>query len=181
MRGLPRAVVAPLLAALGLALACAPARAVDRNALEAAIVYNLLLFVEWPGEAASETHALTLCLDGASPLLAAARGLEGRPVRGLRLAVRALDDEPRHCQAIVVDSVAALKAASTVRNNSGKDAVLLVEGSAFDRCEAATIRLVEAGDRIAFDISQQRAHEIGVAVSSRLLRLARNVTDRGPP
>jgi hypothetical protein len=160
-----------------LALASAPGLAVERDALETAIVYNLLLFVEWPGEAAWEPRTLTLCFDPASPLMAPARALDGRPVRGLRLAVQPLDAEPRRCQAIVVDTAAGAKAAATVRNNAGKDAVLLVEASGYDRCESTTIQLVEADGRIGFDISLKRAKEVGLSVSSRLLRLARKVSE----
>jgi len=170
-----QAVAGTLVASL--VLACASSFAVERDALEAAIVYNLLLFVEWPGEPGWETRTLTLCLDPASPLLAAAHALEGRPVRGMRLVVRTLEADPHGCQAILVDSSAAMKSAATVRGNTGKDAVLLVEASSFDRFDAATIQLVEADGRLAFDISLKRAKEVGLAVSSRLLRLARKVSE----
>lgn len=169
------AVTGALLASL--ALACAPTVAVERDALEAAIVYNLLLFVEWPAESAWEPRTLALCLDPASPLLAAARALAGRPVRGLRLEVQPLDAEGQRCQVIVVDSPVAMKAAAALRGNTGRDAVLLIAASGFDRFDAATIQLLEADGRLAFDISLRRAKEVGLAVSSRLLRLAHKVSE----
>jgi hypothetical protein len=177
-KALPRGRFLRALALAALAASCAPAGAVERDALEAAVVYNVLQFVQWPFEGDSAAPAtLTLCLDAASPLYAPARQLDGRPVRGLRLGVQAMDAAAGRCQVIVVDTPAGVKTAAALHGGTGRDAVLVIEAAGFEQCESPMIQLIESDGRLAFDISQKRARASGLVVSSRLLRLAHKVSE----
>jgi len=159
-----------------LAAAAAPSLAVERVALEAAIVCNILLFVEWPAEASWPADAaLNVCVDPASPLRTALQALDGRPIRRAKLTVQALGGGSQHCHAIFVDTPASQKAAACRAGCA--DGVLLIEGSAYEGLEAPTVRLVESDGRLAFDIQQGRARQAGLTISSRLLRLARQVAE----
>jgi hypothetical protein len=161
-------------AVLILMLPADEAAAVERRALEAAIVFNFLQFVEWPAEAAQADGApLALCVRSDSPLLPALRQLEGRPVRRMTLRVLELDAAPRECRAAYLDSAQAereLRAAA-------RGVVLVIGASDYRPADRPDIQLVFSGDRLAFDISQHRAQQSGLAISSRLLRLARTVSE----
>jgi hypothetical protein len=162
------------------ALACQRAQAVERTSLEAAIVYNLLQFVEWPGEASLPAGApLVVCLDAASPLLGELQSLEGRPVRRMKLAVRsvAAGEPAKSCSAFYVDAEGQRKGLVARRAAAAGAPVLVIGGSDVASAEGQTVHLAESGGRIVFDVDVKAAREAGLAVSSRLLRLARKVNE----
>jgi hypothetical protein len=161
----------------GVGLALLPLRgalAVERGALEAAIVFNVLQFVEWPNESAlADGSALTLCLRSDSPLMAPVRLLEGRAVRRMTLHVAGLDGAPHQCQAVYVDSAAAEQEA----RNAVREPALVIGSSDYRPAARASIQLVFTDGRLAFDIDQRKALQSGLSISSRLLRLARTVSE----
>jgi hypothetical protein len=159
-------------------LAPPAARAVDGARLEAAIVYNILQFVEWPGESGQAAgEALTLCVDASSSVAHELHALAGRPVRRLKLALRDIADprEVHGCQALYVDSDLGRRAAS--HPEAGDRALLLIGSSEPPPLSNATVQLAQAGDRFVFDIDTRLARQAGLVVSSRLLRLARKVLE----
>ncbi|MED5618856.1 YfiR family protein [Ideonella sp. BN130291] len=164
------------LALLCAALACACAQAVERVELEAAIVYNILLFVEWPADAGLIAGGpLVLCVDALSPLSAPLKSLAGRPVRSHRLEPRDLPaNDARGCHAVVLDAAAA-KGAPARRALKGLP-LLVIAGEAVDD-DSAAIRLAHAAGRIAFDVDLGVARQSRLQISSRLLRLARKVSE----
>ena len=150
------------------------ALAVERGALEAAIVFNVLQFVEWPNESAlPDGSPLTLCLRGDSPLMAPARLLEGRAVRRMALRVARLDGPAHPCQAVYIDSAAAEQDA----RNAVREPALVIGASDYRPAARPSIQLVAAEGRLAFDIDQRQAKQSGLSISSRLLRLARTVSE----
>ena len=175
---LQRAALAALIPLAG--LLCQRAEAVERASLEAAIVYNLLQFVEWPGEAAQPAGAtIVVCLDAASPLLAELQSLEGRPVRRMKLAVHGVDsaDAAKSCNALYVDAEGQRKGLAARKGPLATGPVLVIGGSDVTQGDGLTVRLGEASGRIVFDIDMKSAREAGLVVSSRLLRLARKVSE----
>jgi len=150
------------------------ALAVERGALEAAIVFNVLQFVEWPGEASQPDGApLTMCVKGDSALLPLIRQLEGRPVRRMTLHVLKLDGAQRVCQAVYVDSAPA----EQEMRSAVREPALVIGASDYRSAARPSIQLVFIEGRIAFDIDQRKAQQSGLAISSRLLRLARTVNE----
>jgi len=160
-----------------LALACVSARAataVERGALEAAIVFNLLQFVEWPGEVAQPDGApLTLCFKGSSPLLPSALQLDGRPIRRMTLRVIKLDGVQHQCQAVYLDSTQGEADARTAI----REPALVIGASDYRPAVAPSIQLLFLDGRLAFDIDKRKAQLVGLVISSRLLRLARTVIE----
>lgn len=171
-----RLAAAALLPAL---FAAAPAQAVERAELEAAIVYNILLFVEWPAEVApGPGGGLVLCVDPASPLSKPLKSLAGRRVRSYRLELRELraQDSARACHAVFVDAASRAPAAAQRRELRGLP-VLVIGDEPLAAEDAVAVRLAEADGRIAFDVDLATARQSGLQISSRLLRLARKVTE----
>jgi len=161
---------------LGTLLVCGAAHAVDETSLKAAIVYNLLQFAAWPADAVPPSTALTLCVDPESTLAAPLRVLQGRPVGEHRLEVRDLPsgDAVRRCHALFQDPASRTTAA--VRRQIGSAPVLVVSDEPrID--DAVIVHLMVAGGRIVFDVQMQAARRSGLQLSSKLLRLAREVRE----
>jgi len=160
-------------------LTAAPAQAVERADLEAAIVYNILLFVEWPPEVApAPGGVLVLCVNPASPLSGPLKSLAGRRVRSYRLELRELraQDSARACHAVFVDAASRTPPPAQRRELRGLP-VLVIGDEPPASDDAVAVRLAEADGRIAFDVDLATARQSGLQISSRLLRLARKVTE----
>ncbi len=160
---------------LALAMSALPeALAVERTSLEAAIVFNVLQFVEWPAESGlAEGASLTLCLNADSQLLGPVKQLEGRLVRRMQLRVLKLQGSQHQCQAVYLDSAQAEQQLGT----ASAEAVLVIGASDFRPAVPPSIQLIPLEGRLAFDVNQRKARQVGLAISSRLLKLARTVSE----
>lgn len=148
---------------------------VDLSSLEAAYIFNFAQFTEWPA-AAVRGPSLVLCVNPRAEIGAALAKLDGRPVGKRTLAVHALPDTAgiAGCGLLVVDdsssAAAALKAAQAT------DLPLLIVRTADGGDGPCVIALVRDGDRLRFDIDNKEATRRHLGLSSKLLRLARNVS-----
>jgi len=166
-----------LCALLLLAAGTAPA-AVDEAALKAAIVYNLLHFVDWPPELAPAAGGpLMLCVESGGSLLLPLQALQGRPVREKRLALRELQplDSPRRCQAVYADAGGRLLA--TLKRQPGDAPLLVISDEERKDNDGVCVHLALEAGRVVFDVDMGLARRSGLQFSSRLLRLARRVTE----
>lgn len=166
--------------ALGLLLCCGDAGAVERADLEAAIVVNILPFVDWPAEALPPPGgALVLCVDPASRVAAPLRALKGRPVRQLRLELADLPPPEglRRCHAVFLDATARVPQAPLRQRLRGLPVLVFGdEPAAGDpREDVVAVHLVPVDGRIAFEIDMASVRQARLQISSRLLRLARKV------
>jgi len=162
--------------ALSLFAGALPARAQDDGALKAAIVFNLLAFVQWPREAELPPGSpLRLCGDRHSPLWPHLAALRERPLRQLRIELRELGEQesPRDCQVLVLDA-----GSGRARPPPRAQAALLTLSSD-ERPDAGDVvlDLHRIGGRIVFDIDLAAARRGGLQISSKLLRLARTVRE----
>lgn len=161
---------------LGLTVAAA-AHAVDEQGLKAAIVYNLLGFVEWPVAGASPAGGdLVLCLDANSALAAPLRQLVGRPVHSWRLELRAIDaGRGAGCQVLLID--ATTRDAQALVRARAADPVLVISDRPRGPDDGAHIHLLAGDGRIGFDVNLALARRSGLQFSAKLLRLARAVRE----
>lgn len=166
-----------MLVALLLAVSCNSiwaAAGVDENEVKAAVIYNLLLFVEWPAPA-SPTKGFRLCVLDEGALTAALRRHERKTVHGHSLEVHRISATPEEldtCLAVMVE--AGNPAILTRLGMLARTRALLViaEGAgAVDR--GAMIGLQTDGGRVTFDINRGAMKKSGLAPSSKILRLAR--------
>ena len=167
------------LLALLAALASPPAWAVDEQELKAAIVFNLLLFVEWPADAvAASTVSMVLCVSPSNALNAPLKALKGRPVRSQVLDVRELQPGASRaaCHAVYMD--AADTARQAVTKPDGAALGLVISDDVDSPSPQAAIVLRHVNGRIGFDVNLEAARHARLQFSSKLLRLARRVNDR---
>lgn len=172
---------AALLAALLLATtghATAVAEQGDENEVKAAVIYNLLLFVQWPAQSAPDGR-LKLCVLEDGALTGALRRHESKAVQGQSLQILRIGTAPTDldaCAAVMVErgSPEILGRLRLVARS--RTLLILAEGaSAVDR--GAMIGIYGDGGRIGFDINLRAMKSSGLGASSKVLRLARNLIE----
>jgi hypothetical protein len=142
--------------------------------VKAAFLLNFSRFVEWP--AARRGQSFRLCTLEPDPfgarLEAATVGesWEGRPIELRRLtSLRDAD-----CHLLYVPAPATARFHADQSGLAGQ-AVLVVGESADFLTRGGMIRLFVESNRVRFSVNQQACERAGLRVSSRLLRLAREV------
>ena len=160
------------------ALACPKtARAVDEDELKAAIILNIMTFVDWPADASpSVGDPWVLCAGSRSALAPALKALEGRPVHNSRLLVR--DIQPGAitppCHALYIEARDGLHAATAAQPGT-LGSLLVISDDAALPSPAASVILRAVGNRLGFDINLHAAREARLQLSSKLVRLAKVV------
>lgn len=177
LRCVRRFIAVPLLAVV---LAPCAARAVEEAELKAAIVFNILLFVEWPAAALGATGMpLRLCVGPNSSLREAFKPLDQREIRGRTLELRDLavaDAGRRPCHAVFIDAADRTRLAASLRAQRAAGALVLSDDADAPR-DSTAIVLERVGNKIAFDVNLQPVRQARLQLSSKLLRLARVVRE----
>jgi hypothetical protein len=149
--------------------------------LKAAFLFNFTRFVQWPDgiPPASDPFRLCVIADPATTTLIE-RTMQGESVHGRpsQTTVPASADEARSCQILFVGRSEAGRAAPLL--DAIRDLpVLTVSDAARFATRGGMIEFVREEDRVRFDVNLEAAKRCGLNISSRLLRVARNV--EGPP
>jgi hypothetical protein len=167
--------------ALGLLLVMASLALAQRQApepeLKAAILANMLLFVDWPAQGAQAPNRLTVCYLDAGPVAAALAQLDGKVFKGKPLHVVRVDAATISvCHALYVSPLDAASLPLVVPNlrTSG---ILLVGDSPGYWQRGVMLNLAIDGGRIVFDIDLRAVRQAGLSMSSKVLRLARQVLE----
>lgn len=164
-----------------LLLALTPLAHAQRQApepeLKAAILVNMLLFVDWPTPAGRSPDRLTVCYLAASPVATAlaqlgGKLLKGQPLQVVRADAAALGD----CQVLYLSPS---DATGLPRTASGLPASgMLVVGDSPGYLQRGVMLNLDIEDgRVVFDIDLRSARRAALTVSSKVLRLARHVTE----
>jgi hypothetical protein len=160
-------------------LASTPAAAVNELDVKAAVLANLLAFADWPAHAAPAPNAaLVLCVGTQHPLRAPLVTLNGRVVRQWALQVRELTGtEPTaQCHALLVDDELLAARPALRRELTSLPLLTFADGQqAVD--SPVCIRLDVINGRVSFTADLATARANGLTLSSRLLRLAREVRE----
>jgi hypothetical protein len=183
----PRAMVILLIVAGALAVSTQPASAqtdqVGEYELKAAILYNLIRFVEWPTSAYADSQAPTvLCILGQDPFGNSLNTLEqkkdasGRPV-----SIRQLKNENgiRDCHVLYISSSERKTVAQIWTRLKGSSVLTVGEMSQF-AVQGGVIQFTLEDKQVHFQINLDAASRMELKISSRLLVLARIVKDQGP-
>ena len=167
-----------LVLAAALAFAPCAAQGVDEGELKAAIVYNILLFVEWPPAVLpAPGGALALCVGPQSAMHAPLQKLDRRELRGFQLALRELGaGASAPCHAVFVDAADRQRLAAGLKAQRAAGALVMSDDPEAPP-ETTAILLRRVGTRIAFDVNLGPLRQAGIQISSKLLRLARTVRE----
>lgn len=170
-----RTMLVGLLAVAAAAPACVAAQTVSEQALKAAFIYNFAVFTEWPAAALPPDASLTICIHPVSPLGAALTDLNLPTVRGRQVLIQSKSTlNLRSCHILLLDALDRPELGRIKQVLRGGH-VLTVTDMADPGPGDAIISLAVDNKRFVFDIDLTAAHQAQLNISSKLLRLARNV------
>lgn len=162
-------------------LVVAPLAMAQRQApeaeLKAAILANMLLFVDWPSHGLQAADKLTLCYLDTGPVSTALGKFEGRLIKSKPLQVVRIDiSAVGGCHALYLSP---LDAANLPRQfpNFPNVGILMIGDSPGYLQRGAMINLDIEGGRVVFDIDLRSVRRSGLVMSSKVLRLARQVLE----
>ncbi|HEY5799181.1 MAG TPA: YfiR family protein [Burkholderiaceae bacterium] len=150
------------------------AQAMPEASVKSAYLYNFALFSEWPDE--QPGAGVVACAFATSGTAGALVDLQNKPIKGGRLQFRTLaqHDSVRGCQLLFIDGIPRERW-KQLRTEMGANPVLTVADNTDAQYEGAVITLVRTSDKIAFNIDAAAARNARIVLSSKLLRLARNL------
>jgi hypothetical protein len=173
---LPHAAVAA--AAAAATAAAAPPPPPLEYKVKAAFLFNFAKFVTWPPEAFRDPRdPFALCIFGADPFggdldaIVAGERLDTRPLEVRR--VKRLDDL-RSCQIAFFSRAESGRLPEILASLRGSNVLTVGESEDF-AAQGGIVQFVLDGKRVRFDVNLDALERTRLAVSSKLLRLARVV------
>lgn len=164
-----------LILALVLPLAAQAQRDAPEPELKAAILANMMMFIDWPEQGGQPRDRVSVCHLGDSPVAAALLRLDGRVVRGRPLRVQRVEDgQVEQCHAVYLAPAEMLRPEGPIRSARG---VLLAGDAPGFLARGGMVNLELVGGRVVFDIDLRAARGAGLSISSKALRLARIVLE----
>lgn len=141
--------------------------------LKAAILYNFILYSEWPGPASA---SLLVCVVGRDPFAAELDALAGKTVGslGLRVARRSAAETLRDCQVLFV-APSAMPALPALLESVRGSAVLTVADTPGAAAHGVALNMALSQGRVSFEANVSAARAAGITLSSKLLRFATEV------
>ena len=150
---------------------------VNEADLKAAIISNMLLFVEWPARSSFPADQMTICYQGNGPVVAALIALDGKEIKGKSLKiVEIAPGNAADCQALYISPGNAAILAKTLTLIGSSPVFIATDSPEYFR-RGAMVNLELIAGRIVFDIDLYSAQKAGLHLSSKALRLARQVVE----
>ena len=174
----------PATAVIALALCARPALQTPEtleNDVKAAFLFNFTKFVDWPDAAFATTdEPLRICVVAEAAFtrsvdrIVAGETVKGRPLQRVTPSTAELT----RCHVLYIGP-AHLQTADQLLASVDRAPVLTVGDSPAFLAHGAAISFVVMNDRVRFDINPRAAERAGLMVSSKLLRVARQVEPKG--
>ncbi|MBS0481361.1 MAG: YfiR family protein [Proteobacteria bacterium] len=150
------------------ALTAQPALADDKSAVKAALVYNIMRFVKFPGDPGQ----LKVCATAADPVAGDLRRLDGRNVGRARISVVTVNSPAAigsSCDVVYLDS-------DSPRSIGGVSHGQILIGGGRNFAEAGgTVGLINFGGQVRFVINSSAARRADITFSAQLMQLAAKV------
>jgi hypothetical protein len=148
--------------------------------LKAAFLLNFAKYVEWPASATRTSFVVGVV--GADPFGGALEKIEGKPVRGLTVAVKKFKTVAAvaDCDLLFVPIGESTKLSEILAGVRGKNVLLVGESSGF-ATGGGGVNFVVEDKKLRFEINQDAAADAGLKISSQLLKLARVVKPAKEP
>jgi len=170
-------------AAIGMAALCAALcpwsalaqRPAPEDQIKAVFLFNFAKYVDWPEVPPGTPASIRLCVPANPEFLAMLRAaVQGEVVNGRPLNATDLDglDSARDCDILYVGNAARPDAAAWAGAVRGRHTLTVGDGTLAD---GIVIAFVRDQNRVRFDINRAAAVRQKLAISSRLLGLARRV------
>lgn len=147
--------------------------------VKAAMVFNMLRFMDWPEEAMPATDTkFTICVSGKGPFGAALETLRGKQIKGKTITVHQLGQSTNinGCQILVSGSEANGLTSSLLEQSRLLTLVTIGEGSRFTRTGGVVGFVLQEG-KVRFEINTSSARRHKIRISAQLLKLALTVQE----
>jgi len=168
MHLMPAFLASLAIAGLWPAPAAVQARSSGSDNLRAAIVYNIVRFVDFPNNGGNR---LDMCVARSADGAAQLRALDGQRVGPRIIAARLVDSAPAEgCDVIYLGRTSTAETARASR----RGVLVMGEAPSFIT-SGGTVGLVRMGKQIRFEVNTRNARDAGLSISSKLLRLAARV------
>ena len=169
----PSSVIRKAIVALAVFGAILPSQAVAQSSkssqLKAAIVFNILRFVDFPG---SNEGGLTFCVSSRDPDASRFRAFSGRTAGSRQVSVRLLSSNSyAGCDVVYLGDANPSEIASASRRGT----LVMGDGSRFIN-RGGAVGLVRTGSQVRFELNLKAANQSDIEMSSRLIRLASRIT-----
>lgn len=142
--------------------------------VKAAMIYNMIRFMDWPDEALPSTSTqLTVCVAGKGQLSTAVNSLQGKQVKGKVITVRQLASgtNTTGCQVLVfsdLDKSTSLNLLERIRSS----ALLTISDSAGFARSGGIVGFALQEGKVRFEINQAASQRHRIRISAQLLKLA---------
>jgi len=148
--------------------------------VKAVFLYNFTKYVAWPAATPGATSPaeLRICVTAPDAFFTLLKStVQGEDIDGRPLHPIALDglDDAKTCQILYVGDAQTPDAKAWLAAVRGQQVLTVADGPLNDE---TVIAFVREDNRLRFDINRASASRRGLNVSSKLLRLARQVRDR---
>jgi hypothetical protein len=163
-----------LLSWLGVSAGAHAQAAHEEATLRAAMVYNLMLFVEWPNGVLSDAPEVLLCtVPGQHDIARAFAALDGQTIKNRKLAVqrRGPLSDLRDCNAVYLDGLDPDLLADKLASLAARPVLTLSSSPG----SGAMIELSLSDNRLVFDVSATDLRAARLSLASRVMQLARSV------
>lgn len=153
------------------------ARQAPEPELKAAILVNMLLFVDWPTPENQAPDRMTVCYLLAGPVATALEQLGGRIVKGKPLRVLRVDAAALgECHALYLSPLDTASLSAVVSNVRAGGTLLVGDSPGYLQ-RGMMLNLELDGGRVVFDVDLRSVRQAGLSLSSKVLRLARHVSE----
>lgn len=162
-----------LLAAVVLSMSTARAAGVGEYDLKAAFLYNFAVFTEWPEQTPA---GMNVCVLGTDPFGSALDHLKSKQVRSVPVVVQRITgtENIRGCHVLFI-SASERERLTQILDAARTLPVLTVADMKDAASNGVMIGLVMQEQRVTFEINVMSARAARLSISSKLIKLARNV------
>ena len=145
--------------------------------LKAAIIINMALFVDWPTLSSLPADKLAICFLDESPVATALAKAQGKNLRNRAITVNKVRLDVLHeCHLVYLSANERSQMPSIL--GALKNAPVLIAGDTPELFRQGTMLNLElSGGHVVFDIDLRAAQKAGLQISSKALRLARQVIE----
>lgn len=152
---------------------------VSEYSLKAAVVFNMPLYTEWPPtiNTSDVKTNFNLCVYGKTPLIDELRLLEGKLIKGNRLAVLSINEQStlRDCQVLLIPKGLANPNRAELIQKLQNKSTLVIGDDAEPPPDQVMINLLMEDGKVIFQANPELAKSAGLKLSSKLLRLAKAI------
>ncbi|VAW88319.1 hypothetical protein MNBD_GAMMA16-674 [hydrothermal vent metagenome] len=165
-----------LFLALWASVSCAGVTTAEMK-IKVVFLFNFAKFVEWPDSRfTNDNSSVHICLTGNDSEFTIARQLEGKMAKGRIVSLEFVGSKTDlgHCHILFITQVKKKEIVSYV-SATQEQSILTVGQSPYFSDVGGVINLVNIGNKIRFEVNLTEAKKKSLNISSKLLRLARNV------